>query len=113
MVSPRIKAQRLVGINAGRVKRLIAAIAKLNSIDIKPRTLTIHWKDGLPVDEVEQINTLNTATGSKPVMSQYAAMKIRGLSDAQIDAEMEQLRKEQAASGPLVLSTLDLNNPTK
>lgn len=107
MVSPRIKAQRLVGINDSTVKQLIALLSQVNGIPIDTEKLTLHWNDGLPVDEVEQTNTLVTATGGKPIMSQYAALKQRGLSDDEVEAEQEQMRTEQAASTPPALGVID------
>jgi hypothetical protein len=103
MVSPRIKAQRLVGINSATVKRIIATLAKLNNITIDTSALTIHWCDGLPVDEVEQIETLSNATGGKPVMSQYTALKKRGLSDKEVEEELAQIQTENAAALPAVV----------
>lgn len=107
MVSPRIKAQRLVGINAGTVKKIISLLAQVNSITIAYDTLTIHWADGLPEDDKEQIETLVNATGGKSVMSQYSALKKRGLTDAETEKELEQMRIERAASGPFVLGVVD------
>lgn len=90
MVSPRIKAARLVGINEATIKRIIVLLAQVNGITLNYDGLTIHWNDGLPDDEVEKVNTLVTATGGKPIMSQYSAMKRMGLSDEQVEVELEQ-----------------------
>lgn len=60
-----------------------------------------------PIDETEQIQTLNLATGGKAVMSQYAALKQRGLSDAEVEAELEQINEENAAVQPLQLGVID------
>lgn len=60
-----------------------------------------------PIDETEQIQTLNLATGGKAVMSQYAALKQRGLSDAEAEAELEQINEENAAVQPLQLGVID------
>jgi hypothetical protein len=101
MVSPRMKAQRIAGINAAAVKELIAAIARLNGIKIDYDTLTVHWCDGLPVDEKELLETLAAATGGKPVMSQYSAMIKRGLTDDEAKEEIEQIRDEDAYEAPM------------
>ena len=60
-----------------------------------------------PIDETEQLQTLNLATGGKAVMSQYAALKQRGLSDAEAEAELEQINEENAAVQPLQLGVMD------
>lgn len=103
MVSPRIKAARLASINQAAIKKVITLLAKINGIPLDYDGLTIHWSDGLPNDEVEQIQTLTTATGGKPVMSQYAAMKRLGLTDTEVESELEQLRVETVASAPSML----------
>ena len=107
MVSPRIKAARLVGLNQSTVKTVICMLAQVNGLALEPATITLHWNDGLPDDEVEQINTLVTATGGLAVMSQYAALKQRGLSDAEVEAELEQMATEQATAQPVLLSTVE------
>jgi hypothetical protein len=107
MVAPRIKAARLVNLNNGRIKKIIYMLATLNNIRLNYDSLTIHWSDGLPVDEVEQVQTLTTATGGKAIMSQYAAMKRLGLSDEEVEAELEAMREEAASSAPLVLTSVD------
>lgn len=102
MVSPRIKAQRLVGINDAKIKTIISTLAKLNGIKLDSKTLKLYWNDGLPIDEVEQTSMLVSATGGKPIMSQYTAMKKRGLSDRDAEIELETIRNEEAESAPIV-----------
>ena len=69
--------------------------------------LQITWNDGLPDDEVEITNRLVTATGGKAIMSQYSALKSMGLTDKQVEAELEQMAEEQANSMPVMLSSID------
>ena len=68
--------------------------------------LTLHWNDGLPIDETEQINNLTTATGGKSIMSRYSALKQRGLTDSQVEAEIDQIQAEDAAMQPLQLGVI-------
>ena len=109
LVSPRVKAARLVGINESTVKTLICLFAQINSIVLDYEKLTLHWSDGLPVDETEQLQNLYTATGGKAIMSQYAAMKRMGLSDSEVEAELQQIADENAASAPIQLTAIDSN----
>jgi len=109
MVSPRVKAARIAGMNAGTVKTIVSLLAQVNGITLDYDTLTITWHDGLPDDPVEQVNMLTTATGGKPIMSQYSALKQRGLTDKEVEEEMEQLREEQATSTPFPLGVIDVN----
>ena len=107
LVSPRVKAARIANLNMSCVKRIIALFAELNSIKIDYDTLVLHFNDGLPIDENEQIQTLSTATGGKAVMSQYAALKRMGRTDAQVEEELEQIADEAAAASPVVLTSVD------
>ena len=107
MVSPRIKAQRLANINTASVKQIVTLLAQVNGITLDYDTLSIRWKDGLPDDEVEEVNLLTTATGGKAIMSQFSALKARGLSDEEVEIELEQMAVEQAANMPIMLSTID------
>ena len=107
MVSPRIKAQRLANINTASVKQIVTLLAQVNGITLDYDTLSIRWQDGLPDDEVEEVNLLTTATGGKAIMSQFSALKARGLSDEEVEIELEQMAVEQAANMPIMLSTID------
>jgi len=109
MVSPRVKASRIKTLNDAAVKQIIVLLAQVNGMTLNYDTLTITWNDGLPNDEVEETNRLVTATGGKPIMSQYSALKARGLSDAEVEAELEQMAEERSASMPLMLQTIDGN----
>ncbi|MDE7280373.1 MAG: phage portal protein [Ruminiclostridium sp.] len=113
LISPRIKAARIVANNDAAVKRIISIFAELNGIKLNYDNLQLHWKDGIPVDEREQIETLQIATGGKPVMSQYSAMKQRGLSDKDVETELEQLADEAAAVSPVALTAVDSFDETE
>lgn len=106
LVSPRVKAARLVKLNNARVKRMICTLCQLNGINVNYDGLTLHWNDGLPVDETEQINNLTIATGGKAIMSRYSALKQRGLTDSQVEAEIDQIQAEDAAMQPLQLGVI-------
>lgn len=109
MVSPRIKAARLVSMNDNTVKRLIVMLAGLNGIMLDEAALTLHWSDGLPDDFTETVTTLSTAVGG-PIMSKYAALKRMGLSDDEAEAELEQMRTEAAADAPMNIDMFESNN---
>ena len=84
-------------------------VCRVNGLPVDAGDIALHWNDGLPNDEVEQINTLVTATGGKAVKSQYSAMKALGLSDDEVEAELEQIRIEEAGEQPHTLSVIDKN----
>ena len=106
LISPRVKAARLTANNDAVVKRIISLFALVNGIELDYDNLQLHWNDGIPVDESEQINNLVVATGNKPIMSQYSAMKRMGMSDDDVEAELEQLADEAAAASPVTLSAI-------
>ena len=107
LVSPRIKAQRIAGINDAMVRAVIVALAGVNGLHIDDSRLTLSWQDGLPDDPVEDANRRAVETGGKPTKSQYSAIKERGLSDAETEAELEQIRLEDAAAAPNLLGIVD------
>jgi hypothetical protein len=105
MTSPRIKAQRIIGLNAERIKNLIFLLAKVNKIDIKREAISLEWKDGLPVDPAEKVDILTRACGNKPVISQYTAVQKYGeLSEGETDAELERIQKESAIETPEIFT---------
>jgi hypothetical protein len=107
MVSPRTKAARLVNLNAGTVKQIITLLAQVNGVQVDYAGLTLHWSDGLPMTDREQYDNLSIATGGQPIMSQYAAMKRLGLSDAEVEAELEQMDEERSGRVPALLGVVD------
>lgn len=110
LISPRVKAARLITDNEAVVKRIIALFAHVNGIKLDYDNLQLHWNDGIPVDESEQIRNLIAATGNKPIMSQYSAMKRMGMSDDDVEAELEQLADEAAAASPVSLSEVEVDD---
>lgn len=71
-------------------------ISKLGpNAGFEPFDVKIHFKDGLPSDENEQANIMNTRTGGKATISQKTAlMRMDGLSEEQADAEIAQIEAE-------------------
>lgn len=107
MVAPRIKSARIKSINSDVVKRVVTLLALVNGISIEYGGLQITWHDGLPDDDVETTDRLLSATGGRAIMSQYAALKSLGLTDQQVEAELEQMAEEQALSAPVMLASID------
>lgn len=104
MISQRVKARRIVGTNAEKVKTLVMLLANVNGIKLNRNDITITWKEGLPTDEAERTRILASAVGDKPLMSQYnAIMKYQELSDKDTEKELERIRQEEAASLPNIL----------
>ena len=109
MVSPRIKAARLSNLNTGSVKQIICLFGTINGYAIDYDSISLEWKDGLPNDDTEQTTMLLNAAGGKQIMSQRSAIMARGLSEADAEAELEQIREESAANMPITLSVVDKN----
>lgn len=106
LVSPRVKAARLAKLNDSRVKNIICTICRLNGVSVECDGITLHWNDGLPQDDAELIQVLSLAVQNK-IMSQYSAMKRLGLSDEEVEAELEQISEEQSAAQPITLGVID------
>ena len=107
MVSPRIKAARIIALNNAAIKNTILMLAQVNGVNVNADSLTLQWNDGLPETDKEQIELLRLATNGRPVMSQYAALKRMGLSDDAVENELEQMESESAADYPIPLRTIE------
>lgn len=106
LVSPRIKATRLAKLNDSRVKNIICTICQLNGIPLDYDSLALHWNDGLPQDDAEQAQ-IHSQLVSSGLMSSYTSMKKRGMTDTQIEAELEQIRQERASAQPIDLGVIN------
>lgn len=68
----------------------------LGIADYEPVRPKIVFKDGLPVDSLQEVNEMNVRTGGMPTISRKTAlMRLDNLTEAQADAEIEKIMKEQ------------------
>ncbi len=64
--------------------------------DYEPVKPVITFKDGLPVDSLQEVNEMNVRTGGMPTISRKTAlMRLDNLTEEQADAEIERINKEQ------------------
>jgi hypothetical protein len=106
MVSPLAKARRVAAGIDPVLKRIISAGASLYGVEILPEEITIKWNDGLPEDDAEQAQIMNTRTGGQATLSQYSA--IRRMDNAapdEVESELEQMREEAAGRAPALMPT--------
>lgn len=69
----------------------------LGIADYNPVRPVITFKDGLPVDSLQEVNEMNVRTGGMPTISRKTAlMRLDNLTEEQADAEIERINKEQA-----------------
>jgi hypothetical protein len=105
LVSPRIKAQRIAGVNTQTLKQLLCDVAVVNGIQLSAKEIAIAWHDGLPDDPAEELGIRMAANGGKPVESQLWGIKTwNGLDDAAAQAMYEQIRGEGGAGADLAVS---------
>lgn len=70
----------------------------------------IEFKDGLPVDDMEQANIMNVRTGGQKTMSQKTAiMKLNNMTEEQAEAEIQRIKDEEEASS--VVADPSIFNP--
>lgn len=101
MTSPVIKARRIAGINTQVMKQLVRLVAQANGMRVDIKDISIRWNDGLPDDRKEQAEILERATGGKPYMSQFGAVKQwGGYDDAAAQAEIDQIDGEESTATP-------------
>lgn len=68
----------------------------LGIADYEPTRPKIIFKDGLPVDSLQEVNEMNVRTGGMPTISRKTAlMRLDNLTEAQADAEIEKIMLEQ------------------
>lgn len=69
-----------------------------DALEYEVTDVKIHFKDGLPDDEMEQATIYSTRLAGMPTISQKTAiMKMDGLTEEQADMELERMKKEQDA----------------
>ena len=67
----------------------------LGIADYEPVRPKIVFKDGLPVDSLQEVNEMNVRTGGMPTISRKTAlMRLDNLTEAQADAEIEKIMRE-------------------
>ena len=102
MISPLAKARRIAfGLDLV-LKRLISAGVSLYGVEVQPEEITIKWNDGLPDDELEEVQIMNMRTGGQPTISQYTAIqRLDDMSPEDVESELEQMRVETAGRAPI------------
>lgn len=107
LVSPRVKAQRIKGLNDTPVRNLISMLGYVNGINVDPDDLQLTWFDGIPEDRVEDAQRWNVEAAGKQTKSIWTILKERGLSDEEADEELEQIRIEAMASSGSMMAATD------
>lgn len=67
-----------------------------DKLEYTPTDVKIHFKDGLPNDEMEQATIYSTRLAGMPTISQKTAlMKLDNLTEEQAETELARMKKEQ------------------
>ena len=67
-----------------------------DKLEYTPTEVKIHFKDGLPNDEMEQATIYSTRLAGMPTISQKTAlMKLDNLTEEQAETELARMKKEQ------------------
>jgi hypothetical protein len=78
------------------IAQLLEHQVKGKELDYEVTMPKIHFKDGLPDDEMEQATIMQLRTGGQPTISQKTAiMMLDGLTEEQAEKEIERIRQEQ------------------
>lgn len=102
MTSPMIKARRIAGINTQTIKQIVRLIGAANGITADIKDISVSWNDGLLDDRKEQAEILERATGGKPFISQFGAVKKwNGYDDEAADQEIALIEGNGAAYEPM------------
>ncbi len=101
LVSPRIKAQRIAGINSRTLRQVLGLIAKIKGIALEAKDISVTWNDGLPNDPKEDVEVFGLANGGMPVESQVSTiMRWNDCTEEEAKVMLTQIQIEQAASNP-------------
>jgi hypothetical protein len=72
---------------------------------------SLELRDGLPVDELDQANTISILTGGKQTMSVERGVQLQLPDPAAADKEIEQIKEEQSAAAALAMPATLLGEP--
>lgn len=79
-----------------KIAQALETVVFKDKLDYTPTDVKIHFKDGLPNDEMEQATIYSTRLAGMPTISQKTAlMKLDGLSEEQAEIEIDRMKKEQ------------------
>jgi hypothetical protein len=95
MASPLMKVQSIISDNEDTLIEMICDCAEImGKKNIKPETIEIKWKDGLPIDWVEETNMFNSRVAAKTESIVYGLERRFGLTAEQAEDELKQIIKE-------------------
>lgn len=90
------------------LKKVISIASALDSsrggksIYLPEDDIQIYWQDGLPADDKEQADIMNTRTGGKATISQKTAIKkLEGMNDKEAEDEIDRINEEETANNPI------------
>lgn len=101
MASPLMKVQALITDNNDEIIDMIVDLAAIMGKSIEPKDIEIKWKDGLPIDWVEETNMFNARVTSGTESVVYGLQRRFGMTPAQAQDEFEQILKEKEQANPV------------
>ena len=101
MASPLMKVQSLITDNNDDIIDMIVDLAAIMGESIEPKDIEIKWKDGLPIDWVEETNMFNARVTSGTESVVYGLQRRFGMTPAQAKDEFEQILKEKELANPV------------
>jgi hypothetical protein len=117
MISPLAKVRRIAMRFTPALEKALRLCSQLGGEGIKnlkDAEISIQWRDGLPNDELETANIMNTRTGGKATISQKRAIElINDMTEEQAEEELQQILDEESALNPLTPPPMSGENEPK
>jgi hypothetical protein len=105
MISPLAKVKRIAMRFTPALEKALKLCSQLGGdkiVNLKNADISIQWRDGLPNDELEMANIMNTRTGGKATISQKRAIELMDdMTEEQAEEELQRIQDEEAAMNPL------------
>lgn len=94
-------------------KKAIKLCSKLGGeeiVDLSKVPISIKWQDGLPGDPVEESDIMQKRVGSATMSKERALKTYDGLSDKDIEIEVEKILSDESFNNPFASGTDNINN---
>lgn len=95
MASPLMKVQSLLSDNEDEIISIVHDFSVILGKEIPQNKIEVAWKDGLPIDWVEETNNFNSRVQAGTESIKYGLQRRFAMTPAEAEDEYQQILKEQ------------------
>ena len=95
MSSPLMKVQSLLSDNEDEIISIVHDFSVILGKEIPQNKIEVAWKDGLPIDWVEETNNFNSRVQAGTESIKYGLQRRFAMTPAEAEDEYQQILKEQ------------------